>query len=138
MGKASRRKKQGDAPRRIKTGPVPFVRRPFEGLPGETDWVALHEILPAASAVVALDADAVTQALAEAPDADDTGANDAPAINVPPSVTVASVLPMSMAGLRRQDGSVTVGAQSGSRSGTPAATSPPRSWPRSPSSPASP
>lgn len=106
MGKASRRKKQGDAPRRIKTGPVPFVRRPFDGLPGETDWVALHEILPAASAVVTLD-DAAVRGSGEVPDDAD----------VPATVTVASVLPMSMAGLRRQDGSVMVGAQSGSRSG---------------------
>ena len=29
---------------------VPFVLRPFEGLPGEPDWVAMREVVPAATA----------------------------------------------------------------------------------------
>ena len=55
MGKASRRRKRGTDTRtasRPGPEPAPFERRPFEGLPGETDWVALREILPAATAVV--------------------------------------------------------------------------------------
>ena len=53
MGKASRRRKgadHGSATARVE--PAPFVARPFEGLPGETDWVAMREILPAATATV--------------------------------------------------------------------------------------
>ena len=50
MGKASRRKK--DAQGKTKVAPVPYVARPFEGLPGEPDWVAAYEILPAATATL--------------------------------------------------------------------------------------
>src|SRR5215207_10324726 len=32
------------------SGYAPPVTRPFEGLPGETDWVALRELVPAATA----------------------------------------------------------------------------------------
>ncbi len=32
-----------------KTSPTDFVLRPFEGLPGEPDWVAFREIVPAAT-----------------------------------------------------------------------------------------
>src|SRR5690349_7319661 len=35
-----------------------LVRRPFEGLPGECDWVAMREIVPAATATVSLVGDA--------------------------------------------------------------------------------
>src|SRR4029453_7077668 len=31
---------------------MPFVARTFEGLPGEADWIALREFVPAASAYV--------------------------------------------------------------------------------------
>ena len=53
MGKAAR-KKHAATPK----GPRPaaYVRRPFAGLAGEADWVALTEILPAATATVALKA----------------------------------------------------------------------------------
>ena len=61
MGKASRRRtasreQQGSA-RAVKNPgaqPAPFVARPFAGLPGETDWVALREVVPAATATVRL------------------------------------------------------------------------------------
>ena len=61
MGKASRRRtasreQQGSA-RAVKdpgAQPAPFVARPFAGLPGETDWVALREVVPAATATVRL------------------------------------------------------------------------------------
>ena len=77
MGKASRRQRgteRGTA--RSRPGPVPFERRPFEGLAGETDWVAMREILPAATATVSLRPEHV-------PD------------GAPTEVTVATVLPMA-------------------------------------------
>jgi hypothetical protein len=67
-------------------GPAPFVSRTFEGLPGECDWVALREFVPAATAPLRL---------AE-------GDRD---------VTVCSLLPMTWPGLVRDDGSVWLGLQ---------------------------
>jgi hypothetical protein len=99
MGKASRRRKgadQGSATTRVE--PAPFVARPFAGLPGETDWVAMREILPAATATVSF-------AAGKAPD------------GAPTDVTVATVLPMAWPGLHRADGTILVGTQSGSVSG---------------------
>jgi hypothetical protein len=99
MGKASRRRRPGGDTPRVRSAPVPFVRRPFEGLPRETEWAALREILPAATAVVPLRADvAAGQPL-------------------PERFVVASVLPMSWAALHRADGTVLVGAQTGATSG---------------------
>ena len=102
MGKASRRSRGSEAggSRRSRPGPVPFERRPFEGLSGETDWVALREILPAATAVVTVRPEHV-------PDA------------APSEVTVATVLPMAWPGLHRSDGTVLIGTQSGNASGDP-------------------
>src|SRR5688500_20382698 len=34
------------------SGYAPPVPRPFEGLPGEADWVALRELVPAATATL--------------------------------------------------------------------------------------
>ena len=102
MGKASRRRK--DAPagsgssRRERK--VPFVRRPFEGLAGETEWVALREILPAATATV-------------------RWASGAAPEGAPDTVTLATVLPMAWPGLHRAGGELLVGMQSGSSSGDP-------------------
>ena len=92
MGKASRRKKdtQGRTP---KVAPAPYVARPFEGLPGEPDWVAAYEILPAATATLTLKADAVPE-------------------GSPETVTLASVLPMAWPALRRQGGEVRIASQS--------------------------
>ena len=100
MGKASRRQRGSDAAeaRRSRPAPAPFERRPFEGLAGETDWVALREILPAATAVVSVRPEHV-------PD------------GAPTEVTVATVLPMAWPGLHRSDGAVLIGAQSGNASG---------------------
>ena len=101
MGKASRRKHgattdQSSRPARVE--PAPFVARPFEGLPNETDWVAMREILPAATATVRF-------AKGKAPEG---AAGEA---------TVATVLPLAWPGLHRADGSVFIGTQSGSASG---------------------
>ena len=99
MGKASRRKKdtQGRTP---KVAPAPYVARPFEGLPGEPDWVAAYELLPAATATLTLKAGAVPE-------------------GSPETVTLASVLPMAWPALRRQGGEVLIASQSGSSSGDP-------------------
>lgn len=99
MGKASRRRKgadHGSATARVE--PAPFVARPFEGLPGETDWVAMREILPSATATV-------TFAAGQAPE------------GAPSEVTIATVLPLAWPGLHRADGTVLIGTQSGSISG---------------------
>ena len=99
MGKASRRQRGTDtASRQSRPTPAPFERRPFEGLAGETDWVALREILPAATAVVTVRPEHV-------PD------------GAPSEVTVATVLPMAWPGLHRADGTVLIGTQSGNASG---------------------
>lgn len=49
MGKASRRKKVTNlANRPAPRAPIPFVERPFEGLPVELELVAMREIIPCA------------------------------------------------------------------------------------------
>lgn len=83
---SSRRKKTADKQPR-----TPFVPRPFEGLPNETDWVALREVVPAATAPLALK--------------DGT------------AVTLATVLPMAWPGMVRADGKRYLGLQVASRSG---------------------
>jgi Family of unknown function (DUF5926) len=100
MGKASRRQRGSDtgAARRARPAAAPFERRPFEGLTGETDWVAMREILPAATATVTVREEHV-------PD------------GAPHEVVVATVLPMAWPGLHRADGSVLIGTQSGNSSG---------------------
>ena len=71
-----------------------FVARPFDGLAGECDWVALREIVPAATAALSL-----------------TGAHR------DRTVTLTTVLPMAWPALVRQDGSVLVGLQVAGGSG---------------------
>ncbi|WP_406124581.1 DUF5926 family protein [Streptomyces sp. NBC_00989] len=73
-----------------------LVQRPFEGLPGEGDWVALRELVPAATVALPL-----TGGLPEGV----------------PSVTLATVLPMAWPALRRDDGSVLLGLQNDTASG---------------------
>jgi hypothetical protein len=73
-----------------------LVQRPFEGLPGECDWVALRELVPAATAALSLKG-----GLPEGV----------------PSVTLATVLPMAWPALRRDDGSVLLGLQNDTSSG---------------------
>jgi Family of unknown function (DUF5926)/SEC-C motif len=65
-----------------------FVARPFEGLAGECDWVAMREIVPAATARLRLTGDLADR-----------------------EATLATVLPMAWPGLVRQDGEVFVGLQ---------------------------
>ena len=80
----------GKAAQRASTA---LVRRPFAGLPGECDWVALREIVPAATATVTL-----------------TGGRE---------VVVATLLPLGWPALVRKDGGVYVGLQTTLSSGDP-------------------
>ncbi|MCH0569309.1 SEC-C domain-containing protein [Streptomyces sp. MUM 136J] len=73
-----------------------LVQRPFEGLPGECDWVALRELVPAATVELPLK-DGLPEGV--------------------PSVTLATVLPMAWPALRRDDGSVLLGLQNDTASG---------------------
>jgi Family of unknown function (DUF5926)/SEC-C motif len=73
---------------------VKLVGRPFEGLPAEADWVAMREIVPAATAAVRT--------------APRYGGRD---------VLVATVLPMAWPALHRADGSILLGLQTQGRSG---------------------
>src|SRR5918997_4036499 len=67
------------------SGYAPPVTRPFEGLPGETDWVALRELVPAATARLRT-----------------TDGRD---------VTLASVLPGGTPALVRASGEIMLGVQ---------------------------
>ncbi|MEV7212271.1 DUF5926 family protein [Kitasatospora cineracea] len=77
-----------------------LVHRPFEGLPGEADWVALRELVPAATVPLVLAAGVADEAVGEVP-----------------SVTLATVLPLAWPALRRPDGSILLGLQTQSSSG---------------------
>ncbi|MFD5564991.1 DUF5926 family protein [Kitasatospora griseola] len=77
-----------------------LVHRPFEGLPGEADWVALRELVPAATVPLTLAAGVAEQA-----------------VGAVPSVTLATVLPLAWPALRRADGSILLGLQTQSSSG---------------------
>ena len=79
---------------------VRLVTRPFQGLPGECDWVAMREIVPAATATVKIAAE--------------FGGGE---------VTVATVLPMAWPALHRADGMVLVGLQTSGSSGGDASRS---------------
>jgi hypothetical protein len=75
---------------------VRLVARPFEGLTSEADWVALREIVPAATATVRT-----------------TGEHGGR------EVTVTTVLPMAWPAMHRADGSVLIGLQTQGGSGDP-------------------
>lgn len=72
-----------------------LVRRPFAGLPGECDWIALREIVPAATVSLRL----------------------SPSYETGKDVTVATVLPMAYPALVRNDGVILVGLQTRTGSG---------------------
>jgi hypothetical protein len=73
-----------------------LVQHPFEGLPGECDWVALRELVPAATVELGLKG-----GLPEGV----------------PSVTLATVLPMAWPALRRDNGAVLLALQNDTSSG---------------------
>ncbi|PFG39390.1 hypothetical protein ATJ97_1896 [Georgenia soli] len=96
MGKKSRSKRQSrpEGTPRPKRQEVPFVERPFEGLPGETDLVAMREVVPAASMAVRTTAE--------------HGARD---------VQLVTLLPEMLPALHREDGTVLVALQTAAHSG---------------------
>lgn len=75
-----------------------FVARPFDGLVGEADWVALRELVPAATAPVRLNVDLAQQ----------YGERE---------ITLSTVLPMAWPALTKPDGRVFVGLQRTTHSG---------------------
>lgn len=86
----------GTAPRR-KVRDI-FVARPFEGLADEAEWVALRELVPAASAPLTLVPDLVERF------------GDRP-------VTLATILPMAWPAMTKPDGRVFIGLQRQVQSG---------------------
>lgn len=103
MGKASRKKRAEKAG--AKEQRAPYVARPFEGLADETDWVAMREILPAATATVTVDV----------PEGTEIGGRAVPAGQR--EVTLVTVLPAAMPALHRDTGEVLVALQSRTSSG---------------------
>jgi hypothetical protein len=75
-----------------------YVPRPFEGLTDEGEWIALRELVPAATAPLSL-APALVERFGDR------------------SVTVATVLPMAWPALTKPDGRVLVGLQRNTQSG---------------------
>ncbi|HEX6683950.1 MAG TPA: DUF5926 family protein [Candidatus Limnocylindrales bacterium] len=93
-------KKSGKKPPKVRDVKVRdvFVARPFEGLADEAEWVALRELVPAATAVLRL-----------APEyAEKYGERE---------VTLATVLPMAWPALTKPDGRIFLGLQRNDRSG---------------------
>ena len=77
---------------------MPFAGRPFEGLVGESDWVAIREILPAATARLTLRPESLPEGAVT-------------------EVTVATVLPLAWPALHRADGTVFVATHTSGSSG---------------------
>ncbi|WNM24643.1 DUF5926 family protein [Demequina capsici] len=75
---------------------VPFVPRPFEGLPGEVDLVAMREIVPAASAPARL--------------TEEFGGDD---------ILLVTVLPLDRPAMRRKDGLLMIAMRGAGASGDP-------------------
>ncbi|MFC3503412.1 DUF5926 family protein [Micromonospora krabiensis] len=97
---SKRRKNQRAAettPKREKVRDI-FVPRPFEGLVDEPEWIALRELVPAASAPLRLAPDLVEEF------------GDRP-------VTLATVLPMAAPAMTKADGRVFIGLQRHIQSG---------------------
>jgi hypothetical protein len=97
----SRRRNRHSNPRERREPKRPrerFVRRPFEGLADEAEWVALRELVPAATAPLSLAPDTVSQ----------YGERQ---------VTLATVLPLAEPAISRPDGRVLVGLQRDGQSG---------------------
>ncbi|WGW11225.1 DUF5926 family protein [Saxibacter everestensis] len=89
MGKKSRKSKEERVAKlQAKAAQVAFVRRPYEGLHGEADLVAMRELVPAATATVKL--------------TEEHGGEEA---------TVATLLPAAWQAMRRNDGKLFLGLQ---------------------------
>jgi hypothetical protein len=94
---SKRRKSPQTEPKRQKVRDI-FVGRPFEGLADEPEWIALRELVPAASAPLHLKTE-ITEEYGDRP------------------VTLSTVLPMAWPAMVRQDGRVFVGLQRHVQSG---------------------
>lgn len=84
--------------KRAKQRSTAYVTRPFAGLPGEGDWIALREIVPAATAQVRPTGDHADR-----------------------DVVAATVLPLAVPALLRQDGRIMLGMQTPTSTGDPSA-----------------
>jgi hypothetical protein len=94
---SKRRNRDQAAPKREKVRDI-FVARPFEGLADETEWIALRELVPAASAPLRIKPEIIAEY------------GDRP-------VTLSTVLPMAWPAMTRSDGRVFVGLQRHVQSG---------------------
>src|SRR3954465_3221734 len=90
-------KRRQNAPKRQKVRDI-FVARPFEGLVDEPEWIALRELVPAASAPLRLTPELVEEH------------GDRPG-------TLAPVLPMAAPAMTKPDGRVFIGLQRHQQSG---------------------
>ena len=97
MSKRRKNSPTVEAPKRQKPRDV-FVPRPFAGLADEPEWIALRELVPAASAPLRLVPDLVEK-YGERP------------------VTLATVLPMAWPAMTKPDGRVFIGLQRHVQSG---------------------
>jgi hypothetical protein len=98
VSKRRRNSRSGEAaPKRQKLRDV-FVARPFEGLTDEPEWVALRELVPAATAPLRLAPELVERF------------GDRP-------VTLATVLPMAWPAMTKRDGRIFLGLQRHVQSG---------------------
>jgi hypothetical protein len=77
-----------------------LVRRPFEGLASETDWICLREIVPSATSPLTLAGEYAAKAQGR-------------------PVILATVLPMALPGIVRADGQILLGLQTQTGSGDP-------------------
>ncbi|MEV6341996.1 DUF5926 family protein [Actinoplanes sp. NPDC051851] len=93
----SKRRKPRETAPKTKVRDI-FVARPFEGLADEPEWVALRELVPAASASLTLKPE-ITAEYGDRP------------------VTLSTVLPMAWPAMIRRDGEVFVGLQRHVQSG---------------------
>ena len=75
-----------------------LVRRPFQGVPGEADWIAMREIVPSATAPLTL-------------------APEYAALLGERTVTLSTVLPLAWPGLVRTDGAIFLGLQTATSTG---------------------
>lgn len=92
---SKRRKSQSEPKTKVRDI---FVARPFEGLTDEPEWVALRELVPAASAPLTLRPEIIEEF------------GDRP-------VTLSTVLPMAWPAMSRRDGQVFIGLQRHVQSG---------------------
>ena len=94
---SKRRNQRQSAPKREKVRDI-FVARPFEGLTDEPEWIALRELVPAASAPLTLRPEIIEEY------------GDRP-------VTLSTVLPMAWPAMTRSDGRIFIGLQRHVQSG---------------------